>query len=245
METITIHTTQNIDIDYEIGGLGERSLAALIDFALMITLVIIAAFIINALQSNKIGVGIVAVIIGIIYVFYDLFCETFFNGQSLGKKAMKIRVISLDGGRPRFSQFLLRWLFRLVDFTITGGVAAIVSAAVTAKSQRLGDLVAGTVLVRTEPRTQIDHINLVTTSADYETVFPQAAQMSDRDAALIRDVIANYLKTDNEVPVQELAHKIKTYLNVQPLPGMESMQFLQTLLKDHSHIISNADMVTG
>ena len=245
METITIQTTQNIDIDYEIGGLGERTLAAIIDFAIMFALFILAAIIISTLQGNRIGIGIIVLIFAIIYVFYDLACETLFNGQSLGKRVMKIRVISLDGGRPRFSQFLLRWLFRPVDFTITGGVAALVSAAVTEKTQRLGDLVAGTVLVRTVARTQRQNISFVTTPAEYEVVFPQAAQLSDRDAALIYEVVLNYFKTNNDIPVHQLAYKIKEHLNIELPPEMNSTEFLQTLLKDHSHISSGANLVTG
>ena len=118
MEIITVHTTQNIDIDYEVGGLGERILAYLIDLAIFIALFIIGAIVATNFLSQS-GSVAMFIVIGLMLLFYDLVCESFFNGQSAGKHVMKIRVISLDGTRPKFSQFLLRWLFRLIDFSLT------------------------------------------------------------------------------------------------------------------------------
>ncbi len=243
MEIVTVHTTQNIDIDYEVGGLGERIVACIIDYAIMIPLIIIGVIV--GPNIPKAGVIAMIILFVAIYTFYDLICEVYFNGQSLGKKIMKIRVISLDGGRPRFSQFLLRWLFRMVDFTLTGGVAALVSAAVSDKCQRLGDLVAGTVLIRTIPRTQMNKIGYIATPEEYQPVFLQAVELSDRDVALIHEVIGNYVKTGNNVAVYQLADKIREHMSITLPPEMNSMQFLQTLLKDYSHITTHADVVTG
>jgi uncharacterized RDD family membrane protein YckC len=242
MEIVTVHTTQNIDIDYEVGGLGERIVARLIDTAGLILPMLVLGLIIGP-HLDQTGVIVMMVIFGVIYIFYDLVCEVFFNGQSFGKKVMKIRVISLDGGRPRLSQFLLRWLFRIVDFIATGGVAALVTAIVTDKSQRLGDLVAGTVLIRTVPRTQINKVGYVATQPDYNPVFQQAEQLTDSDVALIHEVVNNYMRTGNNVAVYQLADKIRSHMSLTLPPEMNSMQFLQTLLKDYSHITSHADMV--
>src|ERR1700761_2478342 len=122
MEIITVHTAQNIDIEYEIGGLGERILAKIIDYAIFIPLILLAIALTAVLSGQALGIYAIAVYA--LFIFYDLLCEVFFNGQSLGKRVMKIRVISLDGARPGFGQYLLRWLFRLIDFGITGGLGA-------------------------------------------------------------------------------------------------------------------------
>lgn len=241
MEIVTVHTAQNIDIDHEVGGLGERIVARLIDTGLIVPMIIIGMILGPHLTRS--GIIAMAIVFLAIFTFYDLVCEVFFNGQSFGKKIMKIRVISLDGGRPRLSQFLLRWLFRLVDFTISGGVAALITAIVTDKSQRLGDLVAGTVLIRTVPRTERNKVSYVATSEEYEPVFPQAVQLTDRDVALILEVINNYVQTGNNVAVYQLADKIRSHLNIVLPPDMNSMQFLQTMLKDYSHITTHADVV--
>ena len=104
MEIITVHTTQNIDIDYEVGGLGERILAYLIDLGIFVALAIIGAILAAKVLSGR-GIAAYFIIAGLLLLFYDLVCESFFNGQSAGKIVMKIRVISLDGRRPRFSSF--------------------------------------------------------------------------------------------------------------------------------------------
>jgi len=240
MEIITVHTTQNIDIDYEIGGLGERILAYLIDLAIFIALAIIGGILSSNLLSGT-GSAVYFIVIGVSLLFYDLVCESFFNGQSIGKVVMKIRVISLDGGRPKFSQFLLRWLFRLIDFTITSWLGGTISIIVTDKGQRIGDIVAGTVVIRTKPRTQMN--NLVFTNVDntYKPVFNQATQLTDEDISLIHEVIENYLKTGNNMAVYKMADRIREFLSISLPPDMNSLQFLQTILKDYSHITAQTD----
>lgn len=241
MEMITVHTAQNIDIEYEVGGLGERIVARIIDYGIFVPVGVLASIIAPLLSRT--GAIIFLVILSLSFIFYDLICEVFFNGQSFGKRIMKIRVISLDGGRPRFSQFLLRWVFRVIDFGLGGGIVALVTAVMSGKSQRLGDIVAGTALVRTEPRTQRNKLHYVITPEDYEPMFHQAVEISDTDAALIYETINNYIHTGNNMPVYRLADKIRGHFSISMPPEMNSMQFLQTLLKDYSHIVSHAPVV--
>ena len=243
MEIITVHTTQNIDIDYETGGLGERILAYLIDISIFVALSIIGGFL-AATVFSQLGAEIYFGVTGFFLLFYDLLCETILNGQSTGKIAMKIRVISADGTRPKFSQYLLRWLFRVVDaYGITMYLGGVLSIALTDKSQRIGDLVAGTVVIRTKPRTQRDKIAFAITDETYQVVFPQAGQLNDRDIALIHEVIENYYRTGNNNIVYTMADRMRQHLEISLPPNMNGMQFLQTILKDYSHITANADVL--
>ncbi|MFI5139849.1 MAG: RDD family protein [Sphingobacteriales bacterium] len=242
MEIITVHTTQNIDIDYEVGGLGERILAYVIDIAIFTALAIIGGILAaNVLSST--GIGIYFIILGLMLLFYDLVCETFFNGQSIGKLVMKIRVISLDGTRPKFSQYLLRWLFRMVDFSITSYLAGLVTIIVTDKGQRIGDIVAGTVVIRTKTRTTMSSIIFSNAEDTYQPVFSQAARLKEEEISLIHEVIENYFKTGSNMAVYKMADRIREHLSISLPPGMNSMQFLQTIIKDYSHITAQTDMV--
>jgi uncharacterized RDD family membrane protein YckC len=240
MEIITVHTTQNIDIDYEIGGLGERILAYIIDLGIFIALSIIGG-ILSANVFSETGIGVYFIIVGLMLLFYDLVCEVFFNGQSVGKLVMKIRVISLDGTRPKFSQYLLRWLFRLVDFILTSWLGGVISIILTDNGQRIGDIVAGTVIIRTTPRTNMNNIIYTNVDDTYKPVFNQAGQLSDEDINLIHEVMESYFKTGNSIVVYNLADKIRQHLSISLPPGMNSMQFLQTIVKDYSHLTSQAD----
>ncbi|MGZ4000423.1 MAG: RDD family protein, partial [Mucilaginibacter sp.] len=164
MKTIKITTTQNIDIEYEVASLGDRFLARIVDAGVMlgvyyILYMVVIVFFFSQLDSigREGGVPVflivLLIIFSLVYIFYDLVCEVFFNGQSIGKYAIKLRVVSLDGARPSISQYLLRWVFRIVDFTTTGGLGAvaIISVAVSEKKQRIGDIVAGTIVIKTTP----------------------------------------------------------------------------------------------
>ncbi|MGN8071307.1 RDD family protein [Mucilaginibacter sp. 22184] len=248
MQTIRITTTQNIDIDYEVAGLGERIVAYIIDMA-MFGVIIIATFIIfAALGSGGVGReitnGIILIVYAVLYVFYDLICELAMNGQSVGKKIMKIKVISLDGARPRLGQYLLRWLFRIIDFLPgTLNLCGLICVAVSDKSQRLGDMVAGTTLIRTVPRTKMQNIAFKPEGDNYQPVFTEAAQLSEQDIELINEVINNYVKSGNSMLVYNMAQRIKDLLNVTPPAEMNNMLFLQTIIKDYSHIIAQADVL--
>jgi len=246
MQTINITTSQNIDIDYEVAGLGERILARLIDLAIFF-LIFFLGFFIGGLanwftHNNDVTVGIIVVIYGVLFVFYDLIFEIFMNGQSVGKRIMKIKVISLDGGQPRVGQYFMRWLFRIVDFLLTWpGLVALIAAAVNEKTQRVGDIVAGTILIRTSPRTQINNIVFMPTYDGYQPVFKEAGQLNDKDIELIHEIINAYMKTGNNVVVYNMALRVKEHLNVTPPNGMNDMLFLQTIIKDYNHISAQMD----
>jgi uncharacterized RDD family membrane protein YckC len=249
MQTIRITTTQNIDIDYEVAGLGERIVAYIIDMAMFAVIIIATLIAIGAAGGMRRGgsdiwVGIVFIIYAVLYVFYDLICELAMNGQSVGKKIMKIKVISLDGARPRLGQYLLRWLFRIIDFLPgTLNLCGLICVAVSDKSQRLGDMVAGTTLIRTVPRTKMQNIAFKPEADNYQPVFTEAARLSEQDVELINEVINNYVKSGNSMLVYNMAQRIKDLLDVTPPAEMNNMLFLQTIIKDYSHIIAQADVL--
>ncbi|WDF76961.1 RDD family protein [Mucilaginibacter sp. AW1-7] len=247
MQTIRITTSQNIDIDYEVAGLGERIVAYLIDMAMFIVIFIAAMIVmsmLNILNSEGALIGVLVIIYASLYVFYDLACEIAMNGQSVGKRIMKIKVISLDGARPRFSQYLLRWLFRIIDFFPgTMHLCGLISVAVSDKSQRVGDMVAGTTLIRTQARTKINNIAFSPSADDYQPVFAAAASLNDKDIELINEVINSYIKNRNSVLVFNMAQRIKDLLGITPPAEMNDMLFLQTIIKDYSHIVAQADVL--
>ena len=242
MQTIRITTSQNIDIDYELAGLGERLVGSLIDFGIFFVIYIFTIILGVSLNlANAMGL-ILVIVYAVLYVFYDLACEVFMNGQSVGKKVMKIKVVSLDGAQPRLSQYILRWLFRIIDFGISFGAVALVVAAISEKVQRVGDLVAGTILIKTQPRTLLTQLAFMPAYDGYEPVFPNAGQLSEKDIELINEVINTYSKTNNNVVVYNMAYQIKQHLNISTPPEMNDMRFLQTILKDYSHQVAQSEM---
>lgn len=239
MQTVTIQTSQNIGIDYEVAGLGERILARLIDYVPFIVLFFFGLLLIST-GSSDLLLYYYLTVFGL-FIFYDLVCEMLFDGQSIGKRALKIRVISLDGGRPTISQYLLRWLFRLVDFGITGNLGGLLCAALTPNVQRIGDVVAGTTMIKTQPRTKIEHLAFAPTEDDYQPTFAEVRQLNEKDISLINDVIHNYYKTGNTTVIYSMADKVRETLKITPAAGMNDLQFLQAVIKDFAHFATHAD----
>lgn len=244
MDTIKISTAQNIDIEYEIAGLGERIAARCIDLAGFVVLYFLAMIIgVIGLVSFS-GASFYVALIGfaILFVFYDLICELFMDGQTFGKKALKIKVISLDGAQPTFGQYIFRWLFRMIDFGFPfgWGVVALVSVVVTKNHQRVGDILAKTTLIKTRPRTQIENVAFSFTLPDeYQPVFKEVLHLNDRDIELVYEVLTGYYQNGNPQLIYAMATKIKEHILTTIPAGMNELQFLETVMKDYKQLTSN------
>ena len=245
METIRVSTAQNVDIDYEVAGLGERIVARLIDLAGFAVLYIVVLILMIASFRNSGTLGVVLIIIFlVIFVFYDLVCELTMDGQTFGKKIMKIKVISLDGGQPTFGQYLMRWIFRVIDFGfIFGwGLVALVCVAVSKNHQRIGDMLAKTTLIKTVPRTKIDQVAFgFVLPDDYQPVFKEVLHLNDRDAELIFEVLSGFYQTGNTDLIYSMATKIKEHIAIVIPAGMNELQFLETVMKDYNHLTAQVD----
>ncbi len=243
MATIRVHTPQNVTLEYEVGSLGNRIVAAILDNLILVAyagaLFGLAVWLGGRLTVYNPFMWVLGLLVGIPYVFYNLGCEVLFNGQSLGKKAMQLRVMRLDGTAPRLGDYFLRWLLRIVDTSLPGigGLVAIITIAVNGKGQRLGDMAAGTTVISLKPRAE-ELVTLTTPlpSEDYQPVFPQAADLSDHDVALLRQLLGRSLQQENYVLLNETAAKIKQLLHVQT--DMSDEAFLRTVLRDHAHIVA-------
>jgi len=199
----------------------------------------------ESLQTGG-GIPVVILVILIIYsvalTFYDLVAEIFFNGQSVGKYAMKIKVVSLDGSRPTLGQYFLRWVFRLLDFGITFGIGAVISVAISEKKQRIGDIVAGTTLIKTKPATALQDIYFTSPGEEYEPMFPQVGNLNDHDITLVHEVITNFKRTGNSSLVYNMALKVKEHLGVDNPPNLNDFQFLQAVAKDYAYVTSRVGL---
>lgn len=243
METVQVSTSQHVAIDYPVAGLGERVAARLIDLGAFIVvggLLMLLTLLGVTIQS---GILIITIwsIFGALFVFYDLICEIFMNGQSIGKRLLKIKVISLDGGQPSIGQYFIRWLFRLVDFLLTAQVGGLICVAATENKQRIGDIVAGTTLIKTVPRTDFNHIAFHPVEDEYTPVFTYVDQLTDRDAELIHEVISTFHKTNKADLIYTMSERISTHLAINIPEGMNELDFLKTVIKDYRYITSKTD----
>ena len=238
MNTISIVTTQNIELDYDLASVGDRIIGRLLDGLVIAGYVVALLLLIGFgnIDSFFTNNGWIIIIIILPVVFYDLLSELFLNGQSVGKKVMGFKVISLNGAQPSLSQYLLRWVFRLVDFSLSGSLVAVIMVAASDKRQRLGDLVAGTVLVKTKPRTHFtDTWYQPTAETAYVVTYPEVINLKDRDIQLIKEVLNSVNRSGNLGLAHQAKDKIETVLNIKS-KHFEAKDFLYAVLSDYNHL---------
>lgn len=235
MSYIYISTVQNIDVEYELAGVGNRILAAILDYILIVAYLVAALFVVNETKLNHFTGTAGFIVLFFPAMIYHLLCEIFMNGQSVGKKIMKIKVISLNGSQPTFGQYLIRWLFRIVDITLSQGVIAVIAIAATNRAQRLGDLTANTTVVSTKPKKSLQQTIYMPDIENYVAVYPEVSNLSAQDAQLIKDVLSMQNQQQGYFLAEETANKIEQVLNVQR--KQDPVSFLRILLTDYNHII--------
>ncbi|MBL7779061.1 MAG: RDD family protein [Chitinophagales bacterium] len=235
MSVVQIPTNFNIELEFELADFGKRILAYLIDFAICTLYVI---FIIKILDNSRFENGYdewgLWMVLYFPVVVYDLVFETLMNGQSPGKKILKLRVVRQDGGRPSFTQFATRWLLRFIDFTCSLGMAGTLSVALTKLNQRLGDTAAGTIVISTKYQPDIDETLFMEVADSYVPKFPMVMQLTDRDINTIKRVLDRSWKDNNADLLFRTYEKVIQRLNVQT--NMRPRDFLETLLKDYNYL---------
>ena len=257
MGIIQIGTAFNIDLEFEIAEFHKRLLAYIIDFALLLIFLFSMKYVLynEFLFHLEESVGMDILIISLPMLLYSLLTELWFNGQTLGKKIMAIRVISLEGGEPTFGQFLLRWITRFFEWPfffgyiaystanvmvyvfVTGmlGIAVVIIISVANKNQRLGDMIAGTVVVNTKSTlTLADTVFMQIDKTDYKPMFPEVMRLSDRDINTIKGVLIQAGKRNNYDMCNRVSMKIKEVLQIHS--DMHVDQFLEKLLADYNYL---------
>ncbi|HRQ36558.1 MAG TPA: RDD family protein [Chloroflexota bacterium] len=153
-EFLNIDTPENVMFGYEVVGIGSRFMAALVDSLIIIVLELVLLvgmqflFQSSAGQMNSVFVAIYILLAFILLGSYYIFFEMRWNGSSPGKKAVKLRVIRRDGTPITLSESIIRNLVRLVDFMPFAYGLGVITMFVDGQARRLGDLAAGTLVVR-------------------------------------------------------------------------------------------------
>ncbi len=233
---VHVRTTQNVFITYPVASVGDRILAYLLDQLILIGFVIVMIALYFNMKMEIAWVWIVTV--GLPYLFYHLAFEIFMNGQSPGKRALNIKVLRLDGTPAAVGNYILRWMFALIDIQLMSGLIAILVIAIGEKGQRLGDLVAGTTVIKLIPEAKVSAANVFvpTQNADYVPVYPQVVNLNERDIEIIQRALEVNRDTGNVQPVMAVTEKIKSLLNVQT--DLPPVKFLYTIVKDFQHFAS-------
>lgn len=262
MAKVEIETTHNVSLDMELSDLGQRIGAALLDLLVVGLYSLIAYFLIfkmvvgNDLEEVWTSFLFLKFILLLPVTFYYPVLEYFWNGQTVGKRILKLKVIRLDGAKPSLGDFLIRFFFRLID--IYGGffillmvaderdamvmifllhfipfpIVGMASILMTKKYQRIGDILAGTLVVKLKNRTSLEDTMLLSVSSDYKPRLMNVLRLSDRDIRIIKEALDAYKKTGNTDTILVLAKKTKEILDIKGEHRASAL--LHTVLKDYN-----------
>ncbi|UKN00746.1 RDD family protein [Paracrocinitomix mangrovi] len=246
MKKIDIITAHNISIDYDAATVMNRGVAKFLDLLIIFVYAFISYLIIASVFASTYNwrtgeipeiVIIMLVIFELPIVFYSVIMEYFLKGQTVGKMAMGIRVVKINGENANFNDYAMRWAFNLVDFWVSGGAVAALFISTTDKGQRLGDILAQTAVVKNNPD-QVYSIRDILNIKDrtkHEPTYLGVSKFTDEDMILIKNAITRVKKYPNEPHkelVRELAKKAAEELNLEEVP-QKKLTFLKTLLQDY------------
>ncbi|WP_163514420.1 RDD family protein [Gelidibacter japonicus] len=233
MSELQINTTQNVKINFTASGVGERLMAFIIDMLIKIGYITILNMSLGAFQDmdqwSQIGIN---TLLGLPIVFYTLVLEALLEGQTIGKKIMKIKVVKIDGYQASLADYVVRWFFRIVDIYIFGlGFFVILFSK---RSQRLGDMAAGTSVILLKDKVNISHTILEELTEDYKPTYPTVIKLSDNDARIIKDTFTTAKLANDYQTLIKLRNKITEVIEVKAINGND-IQFIDTILKDYNY----------
>ena len=245
MMQLTINTTQNVNINFTSASVGDRLLAQILDLLVKAAYIILVIFLFEITDLSKIFNGldqwsIMAVIslIGLPVMFYSLVQESFWEGQTIGKKIAKIKVIKLDGYQASFGDYLIRWLFRIVELSVGNGLIALIAMIVNKRNQRLGDMAAGTAVISLKNNININHTILQEVNNDYVPTYPMVIKLSDNDVRIIKENFEKAVAIRDYATLIKLREKIIQVTGIKNQSGNDQ-DFIKTLLKDYNFYTQN------
>ncbi|MCX8019303.1 MAG: RDD family protein [Chitinophagaceae bacterium] len=263
MGIVKVPTQFNIELEFEIPEFYQRFLSWITDVIIQYFYLRLAIEIFKLFDDFDDPLGGFFLLLLLPVMLYHVLLEITMNGQSFGKKITGIRVVDEMGGKPSLSQFLIRWLLRISDMWIVilflylvsdkasenyEALFAMLSALIflftdvilvltTRKSQRIGDILAKTILIKVNTKQKIEETVFQEVEENYTPRFPQIMQLSDKDMNAIKSILETASKKRDYELAERAAQKIKTHLKIET--DMNNLEFLETLLKDYNYLSVN------
>jgi uncharacterized RDD family membrane protein YckC len=192
-DVLRVSTSDNVGIGYDIAGLGSRFIAQLIDSLIVGVIALIADIaVVSAVggadpQTSLLAALAAAGVTLFIYVGYFTICEVSTGGRTPGKSAGRLRVLDISGAAPTAGQLLLRNVARIIDVVIGLGVVVMFW---NRQSRRIGDLLAGTIVVRVQPAVSfaaaVSPPPVMLRTPDAGPVIDGVDRLGDRELSAIR-----------------------------------------------------------
>ncbi len=241
MDSIDIMTAQNVRIEYTLATLRERIAAAVVDI-LVVACLLIGLWVIfaklNLFQLKTISTFMGVLFWGGLYILYQIVCDAFLHGRTLGKMSQKLQTARIDGKQLTLSGSVLRAILSLVDTYYSGGVLAMMLVASTGKRQRLGDMAAGTTVINLQSarRYRLQDVLSIDSQQNYTPTYPQVRRLSEEDMLTIQQVLRRAMLFRNNAQDEALTATTEHICQILEIPAVsyrDRADFLRGLIKDY------------
>lgn len=231
MRKISITTAQNIVIDFRLATIGQRFLAFAIDMVVIAAAATFLSIFLTIIHPDLLFIN------ALLAMLYTLVMELVFSGQTLGKMAMKIRVVTLDGKEPDPLDFVIRWSFRIIDIWFSVGALAVVMISTSSRAQRLGGVLSNTMVINlgSESGLTLRDILRIEDRSKYTPQYYDVIRFSEDEMLTVKAVLDRYNKYRNKAHLsllEQTANRCSDVLELTRIPE-DKIEFLRTLIKDY------------
>lgn len=269
MKTLQIKTAQNVNINFTPANVFQRLLAFVVDNVIKFAYLFFAVKFFDfqlfedATNGDAWTLRALDVLFFLPITFYSLYSEILMEGQTLGKKLLKIKVINVDGFKPSLPDYIIRWFLRIVDFNLFtllfvyiaslglgnqegllmalfmfGKLVGFLLILFTNKSQRFGDIIANTIVIATKDDVQFSQTILENIKDSYVPKYPNVIKLSDNDARIIKETFRTAAKNNDYKTLIKLRTKILEVTDIKSVHNSDK-EFIDTILKDYNYYTQN------
>jgi uncharacterized RDD family membrane protein YckC len=232
-DRITIATPEGIELGIVLAGAGSRFIASVIDVALQLVLVALAALVTLALVGGGVGTALFAIAVFAAVYLYDVLFEVLASGRTPGKRATHLRVVRERGTPVDLPASAIRNLLRFIDLLPTAYLVGLISILLTRRNQRLGDLAAGTLVIRDGMARPASAASGPEANAPvpFDASGWDVSAVSAEELAAVRRFLERRASLDRHARI-ELAHRLEQGLRAKVAgapEGLDAEGFLEAL----------------
>ncbi|ARV10565.1 transporter [Winogradskyella sp. PC-19] len=237
MNEFQIETAQNVGINQNVAHIGDRMLAYLLDSIVILAYTISIYLLLAALDLDFGDLWAIYLLVSLPAFLYYVLLETFWDGKTVGKFVMKTRVVKINGSKPSFANYFVRWILRIIDVVMTLGGLATLMILIKGNGQRIGDIAAGTTVISEKVKVSIDDTIMKDLPLDYMPTYSQVTVFNDTDIQTVKNLYDEAIYKGNHNIVLNISARLQKVMQVETKET--PINFIATVIKDYNYYTQN------